>query len=73
MKSISDILFFKIISIDYESITLLFILFLLFISFNQTKVDVTLNDLPDCIVLIHSVRESFKVNDLEKAFNKQLI
>ena len=43
---------------------------LLCISFNQTKVNATINELPDCIVVTHCVRESFKVNDLEKAFKK---
>ena len=28
------------------------------------------NDLPDCVVITHCVREDFKVRDLENAFQK---
>lgn len=50
------------------SITLLLILFA--VVFTPNKVDATTNELPECIVKTHCVRESFKVKDLEHAFKK---
>ena len=37
---------------------------------NPHKVNATTNDLPDCVVITHCVREDFKVSDLENAFKK---
>lgn len=34
------------------------------------KVNATTNDLPECVVITHCVREDFKVNDIENAFKK---
>ena len=34
------------------------------------KVNAITNDLPDCVVITHCVREDFKVNNLENAFKK---
>ena len=50
-------------------ITCLFlILFLIVIAPNQVKA--TTNELPECVVITHCVREDFKVSDLENAFKK---
>ena len=43
---------------------------LLFVTISPDKVSAITNDLPDCIVITHCVREDFKVNDLENAFKK---
>ena len=34
------------------------------------KANATTNDLPECFVITHCVREDFKVNDIENAFKK---
>ena len=34
------------------------------------KANSTTNDLPECVVITHCVREDFKVNDIENAFKK---
>ena len=34
------------------------------------KANATTNDLPECVVITHCVREDFKVNDIENAFKK---
>ena len=34
------------------------------------KANATINDLPECVVITHCVREDFKVNDIENAFKK---
>ena len=47
------------------------ILSILFIvTLTPYKVNATTNDLPDCVVITHCVREDFKVNDIENAFKK---
>ena len=38
--------------------------------FTPNKVNATTNELPECVVITHCVREEFMVNDLENAFNK---
>tara|TARA_B100001250_G_C19805928_1_gene793283 strand:+ start:1083 stop:1493 length:411 start_codon:yes stop_codon:yes gene_type:complete len=47
-----------------------FLLILFVATINTTKINATTNDLPECVVKTHCVRENFKVNDLEKAFKK---
>ena len=47
---------------------LLLILFLVTIIPNKVKA--TTNDLPECVVITHCVRENFKVKDLKNAFKK---
>ena len=37
---------------------------------NPTQANATSNELPECIVITHCVREDFKVNDLENTFKK---
>ena len=46
----------------------LLILFVVLITPNKTSA--TRNELPECVVITHCVRENFKVNDLEHAFKK---
>ena len=46
-------------------LTILFVLAL-----TPYKTNATTNDLPDCVVITHCVREDFKVSDLENAFKK---
>ena len=46
----------------------LLILFVVVITPNQ--VDSATNELPECVVITHCVRENFKVNDLANAFKK---
>ena len=46
----------------------LLILFVVFITPNQ--VNATSNELPECVVISHCVRENFKVKDLENSFKK---
>ena len=46
----------------------LLILFVVFITPNQ--INATTNELPECVVITHCVRENFKVKDLEHAFKK---
>ena len=47
-----------------------FISILLVVTFAPHKVYATVNELPECVVITHCVREDFKVNDLENAFKK---
>ncbi len=47
---------------------LLLILFLVLITPNQRSA--TNNELPECVVITHCVREDFKVSDLDNAFKK---
>ena len=46
----------------------LLILFVVLITPNQ--VSAITNELPECVVITHCVRENFRVNDLENAFKK---
>ncbi len=47
---------------------LLLILFVILITPNQ--ISATTNELPECVVITHCVRENFKVKDLGHAFKK---
>ena len=47
-----------------------FLSILFVVTLTPNKVNATTNDLPDCVVITHCVREDFKVNDLENAFKK---
>ena len=40
--------------------------------FIPSQVNATTNDLPECVVMTHCVREDFKVNDTKKAFRKAI-
>ena len=42
------------------------------VAFTPHKANAITTDLPDCVVITHCVRENFKVNDLEKAFEKAI-
>ena len=44
------------------------ILFVVFITPNQVSANT--NELPECVVITHCVRENFKVKDLENTFKK---
>ncbi len=47
------------------------ILSILFVvTLTPNKVNATTNDLQECVVITHCVREDFKVNDIENAFKK---
>ena len=46
----------------------LLILFVVLITPNQMSAST--NELPECVVITHCVRENFRVNDLENAFKK---
>ena len=48
----------------------LLILFVVLITPNQ--ISATTNELPECVVITHCVRENFKVKDLEHAFKKAI-
>ena len=50
-------------------ITCLF-LTLFLIAINPNQVNASNNELPECIVITHCVREDLKVNNLENAFKK---
>ena len=45
-------------------------LLLFIININPYQANASRNDLPECIVITHCVKENFKVNDIEKAFKK---
>ena len=45
-------------------------LILLVIDINPNRVNATTNELPECLVITHCVRENFKVNDVDNAFKK---
>ena len=47
-----------------------FLSILFVFTLTPNKVNATTNDLPDCVVITHCVREDFKVSDLENAFKK---
>ena len=47
-----------------------FLSILFVVTLTPNKVNATTNDLPDCVVITHCVREDFKVSDLENAFKK---
>ena len=48
-----------------------YLLLVLFcIAINPTEANATTNELPECIIKTHCVREDFKVSDLENAFKK---
>ena len=47
-----------------------FLLILLGAVMTPYKVNATTNELPECIVITHCVRENFKVNDIESGFKK---
>ena len=50
---------------------LIYFFSILFIAtFSPHKVIAVANDLPDCVVITHCVKEEFKVDDLENAFKK---
>ena len=49
-------------------ITCLFLI--LFIIINPNNVNANTNELPECVVITHCVRENLKVNELENAFKK---
>ena len=48
----------------------LLILFVVLITPNQMSAST--NELPECVVITHCVRENFRVNDLENAFKKAI-
>ena len=52
-----------------QFISVLFLL-LFIININTYQANASINDLPECIVITHCVKENFKVNDIEKAFKK---
>ena len=47
-----------------------FVLILFVVVFTPNQVNATTNELPECVVITHCVRENFKVNNLENAFKK---
>ena len=47
-----------------------FLSILFVVTLSPHKLNATTNDLPDCVVITHCVREDFKVSDLENAFKK---
>ena len=47
-----------------------FFLILFCVTTHPNKVKATTNELPECIVITHCVRENIKVKDLENAFKK---
>tara|TARA_B100000700_G_scaffold254811_1_gene287232 strand:- start:7561 stop:7974 length:414 start_codon:yes stop_codon:yes gene_type:complete len=47
-----------------------FLLIIFVISFTPSQINATTNELPECVVITHCVRENIKVRDLEKAFKK---
>ena len=47
-----------------------FLSILFVVALTPYKANATTNDLPDCVVITHCVREDFKVSDLENAFKK---
>ena len=47
-----------------------FLAILFVVTIIPDKLNAMENDLPDCIVITHCVREDFKVRDLENAFQK---
>ena len=47
-----------------------FLLLLLVVFITPNQMSATTNELPECVVITHCVRENFKVKDLEHAFEK---
>ena len=47
-----------------------FLAILFVVTIIPDKLNAMENDLPDCVVITHCVREDFKVRDLENAFQK---
>ena len=47
-------------------------LFLLAFSINPAEANAAINELPECVVVTHCVKEDFKVNNLEDAFMKAI-
>ena len=47
-----------------------FLSILFVLTLTPNKANATTNDLPDCVVITHCVREDFKVNNLDNAFKK---
>ena len=47
-----------------------FLAILSVVTITPDKLNAMENDLPDCVVITHCVREDFKVRDLENAFQK---
>ena len=45
-----------------------FLSILFVVTITPHKLNATENDLPDCVVMTHCVKEDFKVSDLENAF-----
>ncbi len=50
-------------------ISTIFLILIVFSS-NPNQVNATTNELPECVVITHCVRENFKVKDIENAFKK---
>ena len=48
----------------------LFLLFLFVVVINPNHLNATTNELPECVVITHCVREDLKVKDLENSFQK---
>jgi uncharacterized protein (DUF1499 family) len=46
------------------------LLLLFAVVINPNPVNATANELPDCVVITHCVRQDFKVKDIENAFKK---
>ena len=47
-----------------------FLLILCVVLITPNQISATTNELPECVVITHCVRENFKVKDLEHAFKK---
>ena len=47
-----------------------FLSILFVVTLTPNKANAKTNDLPDCVVITHCVREDFKVSDLDNAFKK---
>ena len=47
-----------------------FLLILIVVVITPNQVNATTNELPECLVITHCVRENFKVKDLENSFKK---
>ena len=47
-----------------------FLLIVFVIAINPNQINANTNELPECVVITHCVRENFKVNDVENAFKK---
>ena len=47
-----------------------FLLFFFVVVINPNHLNATTNELPECVVITHCVRENLEVNDLENSFKK---